>query len=187
MAGNLKRYTIDGYGQIELNQVAFRRDGRIEAQCAIGKEADGNTDIAYLENGMLLKVDKVHKRIDKTSANTGLIGINYTTEHMYDERRTGLKDFKLVRGTFLPRIGYLAPGDRFTTNCLAYDDSEFATDSALETAIAAVGTTPLYGVPCANGGILITATPGSGSVNLQVVEGTTMPNGSFGVKFITLK
>ena len=26
---------IDGFGQIELNQVAFRRDGRIEAQCAL--------------------------------------------------------------------------------------------------------------------------------------------------------
>ena len=24
-----------GYGQIELNQCAFRRDGRIEAQCKI--------------------------------------------------------------------------------------------------------------------------------------------------------
>lgn len=31
----LKRFTIDGYGQIELNQCAFRRDGRIEAQCAL--------------------------------------------------------------------------------------------------------------------------------------------------------
>ena len=29
-----KRFTIDGYGQVELNNVAFRQDGRIEAQCA---------------------------------------------------------------------------------------------------------------------------------------------------------
>ena len=29
-----KRYVIDGYGQVELNNCAFRRDGRIEAQCA---------------------------------------------------------------------------------------------------------------------------------------------------------
>ena len=27
-----------GYGQVELNKVAFRRDGRIEAQCRL---ADG--------------------------------------------------------------------------------------------------------------------------------------------------
>ena len=31
----IKRMVIDGYGQVELNQVAFRRDGRIEAQCAL--------------------------------------------------------------------------------------------------------------------------------------------------------
>ena len=30
-----KRLVIDGYGQLELNNVAFRRDGRIEAQCAL--------------------------------------------------------------------------------------------------------------------------------------------------------
>lgn len=26
-----RRFIIDGYGQVELNQVAFRRDGRVEA------------------------------------------------------------------------------------------------------------------------------------------------------------
>ena len=30
--------TKEGYGQIELNQVACRRDGRIEAQCALNSE-----------------------------------------------------------------------------------------------------------------------------------------------------
>ena len=29
-----KRLVIDGFGQVELNNVAFRRDGRIVAQCA---------------------------------------------------------------------------------------------------------------------------------------------------------
>lgn len=29
-----KRFIIDGFGQVELNNVAFRRDGRIETQCA---------------------------------------------------------------------------------------------------------------------------------------------------------
>ena len=28
----LKRFVIDGYGQLELYHVAFPRDGRIEAQ-----------------------------------------------------------------------------------------------------------------------------------------------------------
>ena len=45
----LTRFVIDGYGQLELNQVAFRRDGRVEAQCALD-----DTDFASVpaENGM---------------------------------------------------------------------------------------------------------------------------------------
>ena len=31
----INRLAKNGYGQLELNQVAFRRDGRIEAQCAL--------------------------------------------------------------------------------------------------------------------------------------------------------
>ena len=42
----------NGFGQIELNQVAFRRDGRIEAQCALDATEFGNGEFA--ENGMLL-------------------------------------------------------------------------------------------------------------------------------------
>ena len=37
---SLKRLVIDGYGQLELNQVAFRRDGRIEAQCPLSEEIE---------------------------------------------------------------------------------------------------------------------------------------------------
>lgn len=183
---SLNRFTIRGYGQIELNQVAFRRDGRIEAQCAIGKEADGTTDIQYLENGMLLLVNKVNKRIDKTSANAGVIGLNFTTEHMYDERKTSLKNFKLERNTFYPRIGFLATGDRFTTNCLAYDTNDYATETALITALGTLATTPVYGQPCANGAIQLTDTLPTGAVKLQAVEYTTMPDGQPGVKFIVL-
>ena len=51
----LKRLVIDGYGQLEMNQVAYRRDGRIEAQCAL--DATDFKDVPA-ENGMLLAVDK---------------------------------------------------------------------------------------------------------------------------------
>jgi len=30
-----KRLVIDSFAQLELNNVAFRRDGRVEAQCAL--------------------------------------------------------------------------------------------------------------------------------------------------------
>ena len=70
-----KRLTIDGYGQLELNQVAFRRDGRIEAQCKI----DPNLTEDYVENGMLLAVDKAAGLVKyPTGAANELIGLNYS-------------------------------------------------------------------------------------------------------------
>ena len=42
---------------MELNQVAFPRDGRIEAQCALG---DDFAEVPA-ENGMLLAVDNINR------------------------------------------------------------------------------------------------------------------------------
>ena len=185
----LTRFVIDGYGQLELNNVAFRRDGRVEAQCALDA-----TDFASVpaENGMLLAVDRVNRTVKffDSSDDTYPIALNYTAEHMYDERANALKDFKLERGTFLPRLGYLAVGDLFTTNCISYDkgssSGQFADDDAVKTALAAIGTTPLYGGASADGTIALgTSAPVKGPV-LKVVEKTTMPDGTLGVKFQVL-
>lgn len=175
----LKRFTIDGYGQLELNAVAFRRSGRIEAQCAIAEGID------YVENGMLLAVDNVNRVVKYVEdGNIYPVALNYSTEHMYDERHNALKDFKLEAGSFLPRMGYQGPGDKYTTNCLAYDDTEFTDDDALKTAVENVKTTPLYAKACANGAHQITATA-DGAVCL-VLGATTMPDGQFAVKFQAL-
>ena len=48
------RLAINGNGQIELNNVAFRRDGRIEAQCKLSVAA---------ENGMILAVDTAKREV----------------------------------------------------------------------------------------------------------------------------
>lgn len=173
----LKRLVIDGFGQIELNQVAFRRDGRIEAQAKI---ADG---IDYLENGMLLAIDPVARTVGKPTANEGLVALHYSTEHMYDERAKALKNWKLDKGSFLPRLGYLSAGDKFTTNCIAYDDGEYASEDALKTALK---EGVVYGQPCELGAIQLTGTKPTGVICLQVVKATTMPDGTFGVKFISL-
>lgn len=175
----LKRFTIDGYGQLELNAVAFRRSGRIEAQCAIAEGID------YVENGMLLAVDNVNRVVKYVEdGNIYPVALNYSTEHMYDERHNALKYFKLDAGSFLPRMGYQGPGDKYTTNCLAYDDTEFTNDEALKTAVENVKTTPLYAKACANGAHQITKNA-SGAVCL-VLGATTMPDGQFAVKFQAL-
>ena len=188
-----KRFTIDGFGQLELNQVAFRRDGRVEAQCALD-----DTDFATVpaENGMILAVDRINRKIKfATEANVGVmpVAINYTTEHMYDERANALKDFSLPRGTFYPRLGFLSVGELFTTNCIGYDDAEWTAtgsgttaktaDENFETACKAIKTTPLYGGVSDEGAIAVSATAPEYGPVLKVVEATTMPDGTFGLKF----
>lgn len=182
------RYTIDGYGQLELNAVAFRRSGRIEAQCKI---ADSITK-GYIENGMLLAVDNVERVVKYAVEGENLpIALNYTTEHMYDERAKGLKHFRLNVGEHLPRMGYQGPGDKYTTNCLSYDPTEFpaeegkTSDEVLEEAIRNVKTTRLYAKACPDTGAHQITKEAEGAVCL-VLGATTMPDGQFAVKFQAL-
>lgn len=177
----------NGYGQLELNQVAFRRDGRIEAQCALNATDFASTPA---ENGMILCVDNVSRTIKlPTAANIAKypLALNYTAEHMYDDRANALKNFKLeIADGFYPRLGYLAVGDKFTTNTICYDTTDFANDNAVKTAYAALGTTPLYAVPYQDGyWQLVDDLTGVTGLYCAVVTGTgaeSMPDGQYGIK-----
>lgn len=167
-----------GYGQLELNFAAFRRSGDIEAQCKI---ADG---IEYIENGMLLAVDRTNRTVGyPTGAEGELIALNYTTEHMYDEREGALKDFRLEKNSFLPRLGYIGRPDKFTTNTVCYDDATYADVEAIK---AAVKAGPVYGIPCTDaecaGYIQLSADKGTGFA-VRVINVTTMPDGQTAIKF----
>ena len=163
-----------GYGQIELNQCAFRRDGRIEAQCKI-EGAD------YVENGMILAIDNTKHEVRYPAASDYMFGLNYTSEHMYDERLVGgLKYYKTDKDSFLPRLGYLAVGDKFTTNTVVYDAADI--------------TTMVYGYVKAgdNGYIRLSATKPEDAIAdaplLRVIDAkATMPNGAPAVKFQCIK
>ena len=179
----LKRFVIDGFGQLELNNVFFRRSGSVEAQCFLDE-----TDFAEVpaENGMLLAVDRVNRTVKFPKDGTLPIGLNYTTEHMYDERKTGLKNFSLERGTFLPRIGWPSTGELWTTNCLSYDDGEFADDEAVMEAVKdreTLAAAMVYGGACENGTVKLSKTEPTFGPVLRVVEKTTMPDGQFALKF----
>ena len=164
-----------GYGQIELNQCAFRRDGRIEAQCKI-EGAD------YVENGMILAIDNTKREVRYPAAGDYMFGLNYTSEHMYDERLVGgLKYYKTDKDSFLPRLGYLAVGDKFTTNTVVYDDTLTLTNA-------------VYGYVKAgdNGYIRLSATKPTDAITdaplLRVIDAkATMPNGAPAVKFQCIK
>ena len=178
----MARMVIDGFGQVELNNVAFRRDGRIEAQCALS-----TVDFAEApaENGMILVVKKADHEIcfADASAENQLYALNYSSEHMYDERRPGLKNFRLkATDDFYPRVGYLSAGDLWTTNCV--DLGAYATVSAVTSALAsgavyaAVGT---QGAP-----VIQAAAPSVGPV-MQVIKKTTMPDGQDAFQLQVLK
>lgn len=181
----MARLPIAGYGQVELNNVAFRRDGRIEAQCALDTAAFGANSVC--ENGMILRVDKAHKKItycDASAANQ-LYALNYTSEHMYDERKPGLKNFRLVSAAagedFLPRVGYLAAGDLFTTNCV-----DLGTYSSVADVVSALGSGNVFAAAGTEGAIVIQGTAPSVGPVMQVVKKTTMPDGQDAFQFQVL-
>ena len=180
----LVRLTIDGFGQLELNNAAFRRDGRVEAQCALSEDF---SEAIPAENGMLLAVDNIAREVRFAEAAEKMpIALHYSAEHMYDERKQGLKHFSLVPGTVLPRMGYLSVGDKFTTNTVCYDNTEFNAENLFIEALGAINTTKLYGTSCENGTIKVTKTEPTQGIKLLVIKKTTMPDGQLGIKFQVL-
>lgn len=168
-SASITRLDIKGYGQVELNNVAFRRDGRIEAQCKAGEGME------IIENGMLLAIDSVNKTVAPATNGDLPIALVYSAEHVYDEKM-GLKNFKLnAEDDHLPRLGYLAVGDKFTTNCVEIL-------GAFEDVSAGV-----YAGACETGAIRIfDGKPEFGPV-LEVVKKTTMPDGQKAIQFRVLK
>ena len=180
---SVTRMTIDGYGQVEINNCAFRRDGRIEAQCA-----PDTVDFATIkvENGMLLNVDNVARKVSLPTDSTLPIALTYSAEHLYDERALGLKNFALNGSDdFYPRLGYLAVGDKYTTNCIGWDssvDTAWANESAFISALESYAAVPLYAGIAADGCHLISAAAPTIGPVLRVIEYTTMPDSQPAVK-----
>lgn len=121
-----------GYGQVELNHVTFRRDGRIEAQCELPEGVD------TLENGAVVAVDAMNREVvvGSAAALTANLpfALHYSPERIaeYENR---LANF-ILKKPELPRLGYLSVGDTFTTNNAEYDDEDFADLDALKEAAA---------------------------------------------------
>ena len=132
---------------------------------------------------MLLAVDNVARTVKFATDSSLPVALVYSAEHMYDERKPGLKNFYLKgKDDFLPRLGYLAVGDKYTTNCVAYDSSEFANDSAFESALDALDSTPLWAGIDASGAHKVSATAPTVGPKIRVIKKTTMPNGTLGLK-----
>ena len=178
----MNRFPHEKYASLELNQVAFPKTGMVVSQVPLGSAF---TEDAPCENGMWVVADKAAGVIAAPAAATAKpIGIVYTAEKEYDEFNYGLKNFgRKVAGDY-PRVGILGIGDTVTTNCLQYDTTNFANEAALETALNAIATTPLYVGIKAGSAIpeIVKNAPANGPV-AKIVKYYTVPNGEKGVKY----
>ena len=136
----LYEFDCKGYGQIEPSQVWFNRAGMVEAQCELNPNqfashfpvlpAEATAGKIVAENGAFLMCDKERKLAcipSKKLADFGYIaGINYSTEKIYNQFTPGRRNFCMVAGEYLPRIGFVEPGMRICTNAVCWDGtSEF--------------------------------------------------------------
>lgn len=166
----MTRFIIDGYGQIELNNAAWPRDGRVEAQ---SKDATGFQD---LENGMIVSVDGVERELVAYNADLPW-AVVYSSEKSHDPALSGLKNFK--NEDFLPRVGYPSVGDKWTTNCFAFPEDADVSEQAdmIETIDDSIAA-GLYAVPDAGGAMVISDTDAGTGPLLKVLKRYTMPDGS---------
>ena len=187
----MNRFPCEQYASLELNQVAFPKTGMVVSQTPLGEKFTTDSSVAgaygVCENGMWVLADKAAGVIDAPAAATDSpIGIVYTTEKEYDIFHYGLKTFgRKVAGDY-PRVGILGLGDTVTTNCVQYDTNYFANDAALDTALKAIGTTPLYvaikaGSPVPQ--ILKEANIPESGILAKIVKYYTVPNGEKGIKY----
>lgn len=140
----IRKFDCKGFGQIEPSQVWFTRAGQVEAQCFLDEtkfaanfpmtptEADEGK--IYAENGAFLMVDKSNKTAtipNKKMSDKGFpMGINYSSEKIFNQFTPGRRNFAMIAGEYLPRIGYVEPGMRICTNSVCWDDTVFAVDDS---------------------------------------------------------
>lgn len=102
------------YATVELNKVASRKTGEIEAQCKL------NNEISTLQNGEIVFVDAVKNEITKTySASTCVdaIYLHFSNPRRYEDGKSGMENFIYENNdSYLPRVYKLTVGDIFTTD-----------------------------------------------------------------------
>lgn len=191
-------FDCKGFGQLEPSQVWFTRSGMVEAQCELDPEkfaahfpktaAEEADHKIYAEVGAFLMVDKANKTATVPTAALSAkgfpMGINYSTEKIYNQYTPGRRNFAMIAGEFLPRIGYVQTGMRICTNTVAWDETYFEADvdeddspsvqlwKKVKEDLAAGTTVRAYVTNASNGKLVIGAplADAIGNVYAQIVE-----------------
>ena len=101
------------YSIVELNKVAARKTGEIEAQC---KLAEG---INELQNGQIVYIDAATDTIvlEKTNTCVDAKYLHFSNPRRYEDGKSGMENFIYTRSEkYLPRLFKLTAGDIFTTD-----------------------------------------------------------------------
>ena len=112
------------YAVAELNKVASRKTGEIEAQCKLGE--DFADDDYSLENGAIVFVHAQDNTINKEYSDecVDAMYLHFSNPRRYEDGRTGMEnfiyhvneDYETFGHAYLPRLYKLTTGDIFTTN-----------------------------------------------------------------------
>lgn len=177
----MKRFPLEMYASLELNQCDFPKTGKVISQTPLGEEF---TKEAPCENGMWVWAETANGVMKSIENVSNPIGIVYTAEKEYDSNHYGLKTFgRKIAGDY-PRVGIFALGDKVTTNCLQYDEGEFNSEEALFEALGDLANNPIYVVPVVGSPVpKLTATAPAAGMYGRVVKFYTVPNGEKGVKY----
>ena len=177
----MKRFPLEMYASLELNQCDFPKTGKVISQTPLGEEF---TKEAPCENGMWVWAETANGVIKSIENVSNPIGIVYTAEKEYDNNHYGLKTFgRKIAGDY-PRVGVFALGDKVTTNCLQYDEGEFNSEEALFEALGDLENNSIYVVPVVGSPVpKLTATAPTAGMYGRVAKFYTVPNGEKGVKY----
>ena len=136
------------YAVAELNKVASRKTGEIEAQCKLGE--DFAEDDYSLENGAIVFVNAEDNTIAKDyTANkcVDAMYLHFSNPRRYEDGRSGMEnfiyqvndDYETFGHAYLPRLYKLTTGDIFTTNF------DFEAGKGIITEKVEIGTTFTFG------------------------------------------
>ena len=109
------------YSIVELNKVAARKTGEIEAQCKLADEFKNEAGIKVLEHGAIVYIDAAKDEIVSTFNEATCVNAKYlhfSNPRRYEDGKSGMENFRYESSDdkYLPRLYKLTVGDIFTTN-----------------------------------------------------------------------